>query len=126
MRIFELDGRVYDRCMPYPGVGTSRIDTGSPKRWKRPAQMSGKHNMEIKRRVEVLEQRRRLRAAWLTLLLWNVLVCVKEWKRLCKEFDDGTYMAQRGLRIAFEERLKMTNTSKAVKGNIVREHRAMT
>ena len=48
------------------------------------------------------------------------------WKRLCKEFDDGTYMAQRGLRTAFEGRLKMTNTSKAVKGNIVREHRAMT
>ena len=51
---------------------------------------------------------------------------MKEWKRLCKEFDDGTYMAQRGLRMAFEERLKVTNTSKAVKGNIVREHRAMT
>ena len=63
MRIFELDGRMYGRCMPYPGVSTSRIDTGSPKRWKRPAQMSGTHNKEIKRRVEVLEQRRRLCAA---------------------------------------------------------------
>ena len=63
MRIFELDGRMYDRCMPYPGVSTSRIDTGSQKRWKRRAQVSGKHNIEIKRRVEVLEQRIRLRAA---------------------------------------------------------------
>ena len=83
--------------------------------------------MDLRRRLEFLEQRRRPGAAGERLFCGRLFfVSVEDWKRLCNDFDDGTYVAQRGLRMAFAERLKMTNTSKAVKSNVVREHRAMT